>query len=103
MKDDEVFVVTGPIYPSNADLKQIGNGVLVPPLIFKAIYIPSENAAAAYIAPNTSEKKFDRVSLADLKARADIDVFPQLPQDVKTTAFALPSPDAPNFHCRVHE
>jgi endonuclease G len=101
-EEDEAFVVTGPVYPADADRKQIGNGVLVPPFIFKAVYIPSRNAAAAYVAPNTPAKEFRIVSLEELKPLTGIDVFPTLPQKVKMAKADLPAPEAPKFHCRVH-
>lgn len=101
-EEDEVFVVTGPVYPADADIKQIGNGVLIPPFIFKAVYIPSKNEAAAYVAPNTPAKEYRVVSLEELKPLTGIDVFPTLSQKVKTAKVDLPAPDAPKFHCRVH-
>ena len=101
-QEDEVFVVTGPIYPADADISQIGDGVLIPPQIFKAIYIPSLNAGAAYVAPNTADKEFTVVTLQDLKGIIDIDVFPNVAHKVKVAAFDLPSPEPAKFHCRVH-
>jgi endonuclease G len=100
-QEDEAFVVTGPIYSSDAGIKQIGNGVLVPTSMFKAVYVPSQNAAGAYVAPNTPAKDFKVISITDLKTLTDIDAFPKLPPDVKTTAMELPPPKAPQFHCRV--
>lgn len=99
---DEVYVVTGPDYPADAEIKQIGNGVLIPPFIFKAIYVPSLNAAGAYLAPNTAEKTFKTISINALKAIIDVDVFPKLTDAVKSTAMDLPQPQPPKFHCRVH-
>ena len=102
LQEDEIFVVTGPIYPADADLKQIGEGVLVPTSVFKAIYVPSMNAASAYVAPNTPEKAFKVMSIEDLKAIIDADVFPKLSQEVKKAVMDLPPPQPPEFHCRVH-
>jgi endonuclease G, mitochondrial len=53
--DDELFVVTGPVYPFDAQLQQIGNGVIVPPELFKAVFDPKLNQAAAYVSPNENE------------------------------------------------
>jgi endonuclease G len=84
-------------------LQQIGNGVLVPPQIFKAIYIPSKDAASAYVAPNSGAKEFKSVSIEDLTMLIDVDVFPKLAPRVKTTAIMLPPPQPPRFRCRLHE
>jgi endonuclease G len=100
--NDEIYVVTGPIYPSNAELKQMGTGVIIPPQIFKAIYVPSLDEAAAYVVPNTAAKEWKAVSIDDLKVLIDVDVFPKLRATVKAKALELPPPQPPKFRCRVH-
>jgi len=104
VKDDgDVFVVTGPIYPSDAQLQQIGNGVIIPPELFKAIFDPARNQAAAYVSPNKNELEWHTVSIEDLKQLTGIDAFPALSQEIKATAMALPGPEAPTFNCRTHD
>jgi endonuclease G len=97
----EVYVVTGPIYPGSASLQQIGNGVLIPPLIYKAIYIPSMDAAGAYVAPNTPEKTFQSLSIDKLRELSGVDAFPGLKASVKAAGMTLPPPQPPKFHCRT--
>jgi endonuclease G, mitochondrial len=103
--EEEVYVVTGPIYPKdpNAQIKAIGEGsVLVPTEVFKAIYVPSVNQAGAYVAKNEDTKEFRSVSLEQLQDLAGIEVFPKLKQKVKATAMSLPAPHPPKFKCRLH-
>ncbi len=99
--EDEVYVVTGPVYPSSAELKQIGDGVIIPTHVFKAIYVPTINGAAAYVTPNTDGKEWKGISLNDLNKLIDVDIFPKLPQSVKNTAMKLPDPLPPKFRCRL--
>jgi len=101
--DDDVFVVTGPVYPSDAQLEQIGNGVIIPTDLFKAIFDPARNQAAAYLSPNKNELEWRNVSIADLQQLIQVDVFPTLSQEIKTTPMTLPGPEAPRFPCRVHD
>ncbi len=56
LSGDEVFVVTGPAF-LGAELESLKGRVLVPTHIYKAVYVPSRNAAAAYFAPNDDEPK----------------------------------------------
>jgi endonuclease G len=95
----EVFVVTGPAF-LGTELKSLKGRVLVPTHIFKAVYVPSRNAAAAYFAPNNGSQSFDTISLAELQSRINIDLFPALDERVKREAMILPEP-TPHFGCRV--
>jgi endonuclease G len=104
--EEEVYVVTGPIYPkdANVQVQAIGeSNVLVPTEVFKAIFVPSMNQAGVYVAKNEDTKQFRTLSLEQLKDLVDIDVFPKLKQKVKTTAMSLPAPHAPKFKCRAHQ
>lgn len=101
-EEGEVYVVTGPIYPANAELKQIGNGVIVPTDIFKAIYVPTANAAGAYVIANADTKDWRPVSIEDLSKLTDIEVFPGLTANVKAVAMKLPPPLPLKFKCRLH-
>jgi endonuclease G, mitochondrial len=96
---DEVYVVTGPAF-LGADLQSLKGRVLVPTHVYKAIYVPSHNAAAAYFAPNDDSQNWDTLSIADLETRIGIDVFPQLDRKVRQHAMILPAP-TPHFGCRL--
>lgn len=91
---DEVFVVTGPSF-SGASLKRIGGRVLVPTATYKAVYVPSQNAAGAWWANNTEAgDSYEVISISELERRISVDVFPSLPDDVKAAAARLPAPKA---------
>jgi endonuclease G len=96
---DDVFVVTGPAF-LGAELQSLKGRVLVPTHLFKAVYIPSRNAAAAYFAPNDPSQDWETVSIAELEARVGVNVFPQLDGDVRRHAMILPAP-TPHFGCRL--
>ncbi|NTF17040.1 DNA/RNA non-specific endonuclease [Agrobacterium rubi] len=90
----EVYVITGPAFIGDR-LKRIGGRVLVPSATFKAVYVPSQRAAGAWWAENSGDgQKFELVSITELGRRIGVDVFPSLPQDVKTAAARLPPPKA---------
>jgi endonuclease G len=99
LSGEEVFVVTGPAF-LGAELQSLKSRVLVPSHIFKAVYVPSRNAAAAYFAPNDASQNWETLSIADLETRVGIDVFPQLDRQVRQHAMILPTP-TPHFGCRI--
>ncbi|MFZ1106919.1 MAG: DNA/RNA non-specific endonuclease [Rhodomicrobium sp.] len=96
---DEVFVVTGPAF-LGAELQSLNSRVLVPTHLYKAIYVPARNEAAAYFAPNDPSQDWEALSIAELTARVGVDVFPQLDGDVRRHAMVLPPP-TPHFGCRL--
>jgi endonuclease G, mitochondrial len=99
LAENDVYVVTGPAF-LGAELQSLKGRVLVPSHIFKAIYVPSRNAAAAYFAPNDGSQSFEAISIAELETRVSMDVFPQLDDNVKRNAMTLPAP-TPHFGCRL--
>lgn len=90
----EVYVVTGPAF--NGDrLKRIGERVLVPTATFKAVFVPSQKASAAWWAENTGgPRKYEVISIEELRRRISVDVFPALPAQAKAVAARLPAPKA---------
>ncbi len=99
LDEGEVYVVTGPAF-LGAELQSLKGRVLVPTHIFKAVYIPSRKAAAAYFAPNDGSQSWEPISISELENRVGVDVFPQLNADVKQHAMSLPEP-TPHFGCRL--
>ncbi|MBD8908832.1 DNA/RNA non-specific endonuclease [Methylorubrum zatmanii] len=87
----EIFVVTGPIF-EGASTRAIKGRVLVPTALFKAVYDPRSGEAGAYLAPNDGSGDWRTVSLATLREKAGIDVFPGLPDAAKARAMTLPEP-----------
>jgi len=96
---DTVYVVTGPAF-LGAELESLNGRVLVPTHVYKAIYVPSRNAAAAYFAPNDDSQNWETLSIAELEARVGVDVFPQLDGAVRERAMILPRP-TPHYGCRL--
>lgn len=99
ISEGEVYVVTGPAY-LGSELQSLRGRVLVPTYIFKAVYIPSRDAAAAYFAPNDGSQSWEPLSISELENRISVDVFPQLSEAVKQHAMTLPEP-TPHFGCRL--
>ena len=90
----EVYVVSGPAF-AGGTLSRIGGRVLVPTSTFKAVYVPSKGAAAAWWALNDEAgKTFEVISLDELKRRTGVDVFPTLLSQIKARAAGLPQPRA---------
>lgn len=72
------------------DLQRIGGRVLVPTKIFKAIYLPSLNQAAAYITDNAPGNNYSVISIAQLEKLTGINIFPKMSQVSKQQILSLP-------------
>ncbi|MBT3070629.1 DNA/RNA non-specific endonuclease [Rhodomicrobium sp. Az07] len=94
-----VYVVTGPAF-LGAELESLKGRVLVPTHVFKAVYVPSRNAAAAYFAPNDDSQSWETLSIDELEAKVGVDVFPQLDGVARRRAMILPRP-TPHYGCRL--
>ena len=93
-KSGELYVVSGPIF-QGATLKRLRGRVLVPTHIFKAVYDPKRNQAAAYLVENADGDQWRTVSISELQQITGIDPFPGLAPSVKDHAMALPEPRLP--------
>jgi endonuclease G len=90
-KSDELYVVSGPVFQGGT-LKRLRGRVLVPTHIFKAVYDPKRNQAAAYLAENADGDHWRTVSMSELQQLTGIDPFPGLAPSVKDHAMVLPEP-----------
>jgi endonuclease G, mitochondrial len=63
----------------------------VPTHVFKAVYDPGKNEAAAYLVKNAAGKAYATISIADLDKLTGLKVFPKLPANVKM--LDLPKPE----------
>lgn len=90
LKHGDVYVVTGVVFGSSS-VERIGGRVLVPSHFFKAIYIPSLNQAGVYYSPNAENGDYQIISLSQLAKKTGMDVMPNLPKDIKQTAYSLPA------------
>jgi endonuclease G len=91
VRDGEVYVVTGPIF-QGGQLQALQGRVLVPTLVFKAIYDPVQRRAGAYLTHNTDDSGYQEISIAQLTQMTGIDVFPSLPNWVKLRVADMPVP-----------
>lgn len=77
-----LYVVTGPIFRGER-LQRIGGAVMVPSMMFKAVYDPRRQEAGAYLIDNSADSQPRTVSIAELEKMAGISVFPSLSSRVK--------------------
>jgi len=81
LKNNDVYVVSGPIY--NSVYETIGNGVGVPQRIYKVIIDAKNQRASAYIFPNTALPVADlpkyKVTIRQLEQESGINFNPLLP------------------------
>lgn len=90
-KDGPVYVVTGPIFLGSAQYLK-GGHVMIPSHVFKAVYAPKSRVVGAYIAGNADDQTYYTVSLKQLVTMTGIDVFPDVPDNIKEAHFPLPPP-----------
>jgi len=76
----DVYVVTGPVFNAKK-LKTIGNGVLVPTAVYKAIYVPNnksgthKGAIGVYYAPNNNSLQVQVISVCKLEELTGINIL----------------------------
>jgi endonuclease G len=87
----ELYVITGPLFEGE-QINRINNRVFIPTHIFKAVYDPQAKEAAAWLAPNVEGNAYQVVSVAELEKRLHINLFPALPDSVKSRTMELPEP-----------
>lgn len=87
----DLYVVTGPIF-QGGDIQQIGDAVMVPTKLFKAIYDPQRKEAGAYLINNTADAQPQKVTIEDLEKIAGISIFPSVEDSVKSRLMRLPDP-----------
>lgn len=85
----DVYVITGPVYTGNK-LKTIGNGVIVPTAVYKALYLPKDGIIGAYYAPNNNSLQVKIISVCQLEEKIGINLFPQLTEEQKRNTYKLP-------------
>lgn len=85
----DVYIVTGPVY-SGKKLKTIGNGVIVPTAVYKAVYLPKSGIIGAYYAPNNNTLAVKVISVCQLEEEIGINLFPQLTSEQKRNTYKLP-------------
>ena len=98
MAGQRFYIITGPLFEGTKIL-QINKRVMVPTAMFKAVYDPAKQEAAAYVVSNDSSLPLEQVyataryvSIAELETRAGINLFPHMSAEAKKKMLALPSP-----------
>lgn len=86
--DGEIYVVTGPIFTKKLKVGRL----LVPTMIFKAIYDPSKHKAAAYIVANGPGNRWTQVPIPYLIEFTRINPFPGLSDSEIKEELPLPWP-----------
>lgn len=94
VKDGDLYVITGPLF-RKGDSTHVKH-VLVPALLFKAVYDKRRNEAGVYIAENKKTWDYKVISVSELETLVGINLFPAMPFKVKQVAMALPAPTPHN-------
>jgi endonuclease G len=87
----ELYVITGPLFEGE-QINRINNRVFIPTHIFKAVYDPQAKESAAWLAPNVEGNAYQVMSVAELEKRLNINLFPAIPDSVKSRTMELPEP-----------
>ena len=91
-QNNELFVVTGPVF-TGGQVSAIGpDSVLVPSATWKAVFDPSSGRSGVYVCPNVDTPQCQVVSVFALARMAGVDPFPAASAASKRTAVALPLP-----------
>ena len=93
--EGELYVVSGPAF-IGANLKKIGDRVLVPTHLWKVLYSPAQKRAGAYLIKNEDTQSYEALTVAQLEKMIGISVLPGVPQTVRDAGMALPDPGAPS-------
>lgn len=88
--EGSLYVITGPIY--KGAITAIGNGVLVPTMVYKIIYSPKQKKASAYLVNNAPGTQYQVVSIAELETLTGINFFPKMDESQKAQKLSLPEP-----------
>lgn len=86
-----LYVVSGPLY-QGGELKALKGRVLIPTGMYKAVYDPARNEAAAYVVLNAPGDAYQVVSIVELEKIAGINLLPTLSTQIKSRAMQLPAP-----------
>ena len=74
------------------EIKQLKARVMIPTGFYKAIYDATTRQTGVFITPNTEEQTSAVISIDDLVKRVGVDVFPELPPEVKSSKTAVITP-----------
>lgn len=86
-----LYVITGPLF-LGPSIARLNKRVMIPTHVFKLLYDPRTNSAAAYFVPNASHKRHQEITLEQLEELAGISF---LPGAEHVTPMKLPRPRYP--------
>jgi len=78
LRNGPTYVITGPLFVGG-QIQYLNGRVAIPPQLFKLVYDPRLNAAAAYVESNTNDEagqQYREVSLQELEAMDGINFLP---------------------------
>lgn len=87
-KEGQLYVITGPAF-LGASVKKVGN-VLVPTHLYKVVYSPRQQRAAAYFTENRAGADIQVIPVAELERIVGIEFLPALTTPQKERMLALP-------------
>jgi endonuclease G len=91
-KEGDEYIITGPLFKTDKP-KAIGkNNVLVPTHVYKVVYSPKQQKAAAYLCDNTAVGNCKVISISELEAMSGINYFPKLSKAQKDNKLNLVLP-----------
>jgi endonuclease G len=87
-KEGQLYVITGPAF-LGTKLRKVGN-VLVPTHLYKVVYSPRQQRAAAYFTENRANAEIQVVPVAELERIVGIEFLPSLTPQQKERMLSLP-------------
>lgn len=87
-KEGQLYVITGPAFLGTS-LRKVGN-VLVPTHVYKVVYSPRQQRAAAWFTENRAGAEIQVIPVAELERIVGIEFLPSLSRQQKERMLALP-------------
>jgi len=97
----DLYIITGPLFIGSS-IEQLHERVMVPTHLFKIIYDPTRNAAAAYLVLNKDTDEYSVISLEELSKISGIDFLPMLNSTEQHAKIDLPSPTPHNSRSQTN-
>lgn len=88
--EGDIYVISGPAF-IGSNIKRVGN-VMVPTHVWKVIYSPAQQRAAAYLVTNDDTRDYAVVTVSKLEKMVGLSLLPGLPQNVRDAGMTLPKP-----------
>jgi len=83
-----VYTITGVLFKGER-IERLNNRVMIPTHLYKLVFEPKQNAAAAYLVENQANRRHREISLEELETLAGVEFFPK---NSKIGRLKLPRP-----------